>query len=46
VIYKDLATFAAETTKIQGDAEWQKLISGFDDMRTIVNSGLARNVGP
>jgi len=46
VIYKDLATYAAESTKTQGDAEWQKLVAGLDDMRTIVSTVLARNVGP
>lgn len=46
LVYKDLATFAADTTKIQGDPEWQKLVAGLDGMRTIVSAGLARNVGP
>jgi hypothetical protein len=46
VIYKDLATFAASTTKLQADAEWQKLVAGLDDMRSVVSTGLARNVGP
>jgi hypothetical protein len=46
VIYKDLATYAADSTKIQSDAEWRKLVSGLDEMRTIVSTALARNVGP
>jgi hypothetical protein len=46
VIYTDLTTYAAESTKIQSDAEWQKLVAGLDGMRTIVSVGLARNVGP
>jgi hypothetical protein len=46
LIYKDLATFAADSTKIQSDPEWQKVIGGLDDMRTIVSMGLAQNVGP
>ena len=46
LIYKDLATYAADSTKIQGDAEWQKLVAGLDKMRTVVSVGLARNVGP
>jgi hypothetical protein len=46
VIYKDLATYAADSTKIQGDPEWQKLVAGLDEMRTIVSTALARNVGP
>jgi hypothetical protein len=46
LIYKDLTTFAADSTKIQSDSEWQKIVGGLDDMRTIVSMGLARNVGP
>ena len=32
--------------KIEGDSEWQKIVGGLDDMRTIVSMGLARNIGP
>jgi hypothetical protein len=46
VIYKDLAAYAADSTKIQSDAEWQKLVAGLHEIRTIVSTGLARNVGP
>ena len=46
VIYKDLATYAEDSAKAQDDAEWQKLVSGLSDMRTIVSMSLARNVGP
>ena len=46
VLYKDLVTYAADSTKIQSDSEWQGLIGGLDEMRTIVSIGLARNVGP
>ncbi len=46
VIYKDLATYASDSTKVQSDAEWQKLVAGLDEIRTIVSTGLARNVGP
>jgi len=46
VIYKDLATYAEDSAKAQDDAEWQKLVSGLSDMRTIVSMGLAQNVGP
>ena len=46
VIYKDLASYAADSTTIQSDTEWQKLVGGLDDMRTVVSIGLARNVGP
>jgi hypothetical protein len=46
VIYKDLPTFAADSTQIQNDSEWRKLVGGLDDMRTVVSLGLARNIGP
>lgn len=46
IVYPDLATYAADSTKIQSDSEWQKLVGGLDDMRTIVSTGLSRNVGP
>jgi hypothetical protein len=46
VLSKDLVTYAANTTKIQGDSEWRKLVGGLDGMRTIVSMGLARNLGP
>jgi hypothetical protein len=46
VIYKDLEAYAADSTKIQGDSAWLKLVGGLDKMRTIVSLGLARNVGP
>jgi hypothetical protein len=45
VIYKDLVSYAADSTKIQADPEWQKLVAGLDDLRTIVSMGLARNIG-
>lgn len=46
LIHPSLAAYADNTTKMQGDAEWQKLIAGLDDIRTIVSTGLARSVGP
>ena len=46
VLYGDLAAYAADTTKIQSDPEWQEVVAGLDDMRTRIGVGLARNVGP
>jgi 20S proteasome alpha/beta subunit len=46
LIHKDLAAYAADSAKTQADSEWQALVGGLDEMRTIVSSGLARNVGP
>lgn len=46
IIYPDLATYAADTAKVQADAEWEKIIGGLDGMRTIVSTGLARRVSP
>ena len=40
VLYKDLAAYAADSTKIQSDTEWQGLVGGLDEMRSIVSMGL------
>ena len=44
--YPSLTAYAESTTKMQADPEWQQIIAGLDDMRTIVNSGLARSLSP
>lgn len=46
ILHKDLNAYAANTTKLQASEDWQKLIAGLDDIRTIVSTGLSRNVGP
>ena len=46
LIHPSLAAYADNTTKMQGDAEWQKRIAGLDDIRSIVSTGLARSIGP
>ena len=35
-----------EAAQMQADPEWQKIIAGLDDMRTIVSSNLARSLSP
>ena len=46
IIHESLVSYANSTTKIQADPEWQKIISGLDDMRTIVSRGLSRRITP
>jgi hypothetical protein len=45
-IHADLATYASNTTKMQADPEWQQVIAGLDEMRTVVSSGLSRSLSP
>ena len=45
VQYSSLAAYAESTAKTRADAEFQKLIAGLDDIRTLVGSSLYRNVG-
>ena len=45
-IHESLVSYANDTAKMQADPEWQKIIAGLDDMRTIVSSGLARSLSP
>lgn len=44
--YKDLATYAAENAKISGDAEWQSLLSGLNDIRTLNTRSLYQEITP
>ena len=46
VEYPSLAAYAESTTKVSADAEWQKLIAGLDDMRTVVSRSLYRERTP
>jgi hypothetical protein len=38
--YPDMATFAAEDAKVQGDAEYASLLKGLDRVRKIVSDSL------
>ena len=40
VAFPSLAAFAEGQTKIQADAEWQKVIGGLDGIRTVVSQSL------
>jgi hypothetical protein len=46
IIHENLVSYANSTTKIQADPEWQQLVAGLDDIRTIVSTGLSRRVTP
>ena len=46
LLHPSLTAWADNGTKMQGDAEWQQLIAGLDDIRTIVSSSIFRSVGP
>ncbi|MBW2372387.1 MAG: hypothetical protein JRF70_07610, partial [Deltaproteobacteria bacterium] len=44
IAYPSLSAFAESTSKVQGDAEWRKLIAVLDAIRTIQSSSLYRSV--
>lgn len=44
--YPDLATYVAEQDKLTGDPEWQKLLAGLDDVRTLTGRWLYREITP
>ncbi len=46
VEYPSLAAYAEGTTKVSADAEWQKLMAGLDDLRTVVSRSLYRERTP
>jgi hypothetical protein len=46
VEYPSLASYAESTAKVSADPEWQKLMAGLDDMRTVVSRSLYRERTP
>lgn len=44
--YPDQASWAADTTKMQADAEWQKIQAGLAGVRTVVSNAVWRDVSP
>jgi hypothetical protein len=46
VEYPDLATYVAEQAKLAADPEWQKLLSGLDEIRTLTGRWLYREITP
>jgi len=44
--YPDEAAWAADSPKIQADAEWQKIQSGLANVRTVVSNSIWRDVSP
>jgi 6-phosphogluconate dehydrogenase (decarboxylating) len=46
VEYPSLAAFADGMEKLNADSEWQGIIAGLDDIRTIVSTSLYRELTP
>jgi len=46
VEYPSLVAYAESTTKVSADAEWQKMMVGMEDMRTVVSRSLYRERTP
>jgi hypothetical protein len=46
VEYPSLAAYAESTSKVSADAEWQKMMAGMDDLRTVVSRSLYRERTP
>jgi hypothetical protein len=44
--WKNADTWAAESGKVQGDPEWQKIVSGLHEIRTLAGSALWREITP
>ncbi len=44
--YPDQASWAADTSKMQADAEWQKIQAGLAGVRTVVSNSVWRDVSP
>jgi hypothetical protein len=44
--YPDLATYVADQAKLNGDAEWKKLLAGLDAVRTLQSRSLYREITP
>jgi hypothetical protein len=40
IVHPSLAAFAENTTKLQADAEWQRIVGGLDSIRTVVSQSL------
>jgi hypothetical protein len=46
VEYSDLSAYVVNQAKLDGDAEWKKLISGLDDLRSLEGRWLYQEVTP
>ncbi len=46
VVYPDLATYVSDQAKIASDAEWQKLLSGLSEIRTLESRSLYEEITP
>jgi hypothetical protein len=46
VEYSDLATYVANQAKLVSDPEWQKLLAGLEELRTLAGRWLYREITP
>ncbi len=44
--YPNAAAWAADSTKAQNDAEWQKIVAGLDGLRTLESIAVWRDLSP
>ncbi len=44
--YPNSATWAADSAKLASDTEWQKIVSGLDELRTVASNSVWREVSP
>jgi hypothetical protein len=44
--YPNAAAWATDSTKVQNDAEWQKIVAGLDGLRTLASIAVWRDVSP
>jgi hypothetical protein len=44
--YPNAAAWAADSTKLASDTEWQKIVSGLDELRTVVSNAVWRELSP
>jgi hypothetical protein len=46
VEYPDMAAWAADSPRIQADAEWKKLVAGLATVRTLLGTSIWRDISP
>jgi hypothetical protein len=46
VEYPDMAAWAADSPRIQADAEWKKIVAGLATVRTVMSSAIWRDISP
>jgi len=46
VVYPDLAAYVSDSAKMAADAEWQKLLAGLSEIRTLMGRTMYREITP